>query len=159
MWGVLIYQRLLAPRSSPPPLFTTPVTHIHTNTDHTESGICTLGNLRWTVHQTLYITPDQTGGGWWGGSYSSPLFSLQLQEDPAAWTVVARLPHPLQLRGPRYSGACKNPKRHQTTPMETYLILCGGRSIHSYLHRQQRSVLKRTGPPSKSFMSKYILTA
>lgn len=42
-----------------PPL-STQHTHTLTNTDHTETGTCTLGNLRWTVQQTLYITPHQT---------------------------------------------------------------------------------------------------
>lgn len=42
----------------PPP--TTALIYTHTHRSYIETGTCTLGNLRWTVHQTLYITPHQT---------------------------------------------------------------------------------------------------
>lgn len=66
-----------------------------------------------------------------------------LSEEP---TVGHRLssdgmtPGPPWLQGLRTSGACKNPKWYQMTPMEIHSILCGRRSIHSYLHSQQRCV-------------------
>lgn len=47
-------------QATTPPRRARTTAHTHKHRSHIETGTCTLGNLSWTVHPTLYITPHQT---------------------------------------------------------------------------------------------------